>query len=196
MPKILNDGCPVCKNTGRHDEYCPNQPGAFPKTSADIAETVIRNHAIKPEWVRTGEQIRALLEEAASIALGVSAPLHVQHSRAVTTGEPCACGCGLNHKPTLKARPLRPKRRYGVATDYEWSATHKRQRITVWSGSFYSTYEAEGLSLPNGAGFMLSIYDDGEKVRVSCPSPRTDDNYREVDAAIAAALADHYKEMN
>ncbi|MGW5267190.1 hypothetical protein ACWEQ4_00930 [Rhodococcus sp. NPDC003994] len=82
---------------------------------------------------------------------------------------------------------------FGVATDYEYSATHVRQRITVWSGAFYSVREAEGLSLPNGDGFMLTTY-NGDKVRVSCPSPRTEDNYEAVDTAIDAALRAHYAE--
>lgn len=82
---------------------------------------------------------------------------------------------------------------YGVSTDYEYSADHKRQRITVWSGSFYGVFEADGLSLPNDAGYMLTTY-NGEKVRVACPAPRNEDNYQEVDAAVSAALNAHYGE--
>lgn len=83
--------------------------------------------------------------------------------------------------------------RYGVTTDYEYSATHKRERINVWSGSFFSTWEAEGYSLPRGDGYMLTTY-NGDKVRVSCPAPRTDENFRVVDAAISDALTKHHEQ--
>lgn len=75
---------------------------------------------------------------------------------------------------------------YGIMTDYEYSSTHKRQRLTVWSGSFCESLEGEALSLPSG-GFVVTAY-NGDKVRVSCPSPRTDANYMEVDAAIGDAM--------
>lgn len=78
---------------------------------------------------------------------------------------------------------------YGVATDYDW--TGKRDRLIVWSGPFMSTFEAEGLSLPKGDGYMLTTYNDGDKVRVSCPCPRDESNFREVDAAINAALNEY-----
>lgn len=76
--------------------------------------------------------------------------------------------------------------RYGVATDYEWAG--KRDRLVVWSGSFMSTFEAEGIELPKGDGYMLTTYNDGDKVRVSCPTPRDESNYEQVDVAINAAL--------
>ena len=78
---------------------------------------------------------------------------------------------------------------YGVATDYEW--TGKRDRLTVWSGSFMGTFEAEGIELPKSDGYMLTTYNDGGKVRVSCPAPRDDRNFREVDDAINAALNEY-----
>lgn len=77
---------------------------------------------------------------------------------------------------------------YGVATDYEYRG--KRDRVLVWSGAFYSVLEASGLSLPSG-GYMLTTY-NGDKIRVSCPSPRTDENFLAVDEAIDAALRAHY----
>lgn len=80
---------------------------------------------------------------------------------------------------------------YGITTDYEYSAEHKRQRLGVWSGPFFSVREGEALSLPNGAGFMVTTY-NLDKVRVSCPSPRTADNYQEVDLAIGVALNAHH----
>ena len=80
--------------------------------------------------------------------------------------------------------------RYGVMDDYEYNATHKRTRITVWSPPFASVFEADGYSLPNGAGYMLMTY-NGDKVRVAC-SIRDADTYREIDAAISAALNAHH----
>lgn len=81
--------------------------------------------------------------------------------------------------------------RYGIAIDYDYSATHKRQRLTVWSGPFASVWEADALSLPKNDGYMLTTY-TGNKVRVTCPAPRDDENYREVDRAISDALETHY----
>lgn len=83
---------------------------------------------------------------------------------------------------------------YGVRTEYEQNEGRKRDHLTVWSGPFASNYEAAGVSLPRGDGYML-ILAYGGKVRVSCPTPRTDDNYLTVDAAIGAALRAHYGEQ-
>lgn len=80
---------------------------------------------------------------------------------------------------------------FGVMKDYDYSATHKRERLTVWSPPFASVYEAEGLSLPNGDGYMLTTY-NGDKVRVTCPTPRDEANYQAIDAAISAALNEHF----
>ena len=77
--------------------------------------------------------------------------------------------------------------KFSVASDYAYNATHKRDCVTVWSGQFCDTWEATGFSLPSG-GYSLTLY-GGEKVRVPCPSPRTQDNYQEVDAAISSAIA-------
>jgi hypothetical protein len=82
---------------------------------------------------------------------------------------------------------------YGVVTDPDYVAGHTRERIVVWSGPFYGVFEASGLSLPNGAGYMLTTY-NGDKVRVACPSPRDDSNYQEVDEAIDKALTAHHLE--
>ena len=85
---------------------------------------------------------------------------------------------------------------YGITEDYDYTSTHKRERLMIWSGAFMSTYEGEALSLPNGAGYMVTVYGsyflEPVKVRVACPSPRTDANYQEVDAAIGAALNTHH----
>lgn len=80
---------------------------------------------------------------------------------------------------------------YGVATDYDSNDGRKRDYLTVWSGPFFSVWEAVGVSLPKGDGYMLTTY-NGVKVRVVCPTPRTDANYTEVDAAISAALEELY----
>lgn len=80
---------------------------------------------------------------------------------------------------------------YGVTTDYDYSADHKREKIDVWSGAWFSVWEATGLSLPNNTGYMLTTY-NGDKIRVSCGSPQTDANYRDIDAAINTALNAHH----
>lgn len=82
---------------------------------------------------------------------------------------------------------------YGVATDYDRNEGRKRDYIRVWSGPFYSVFEADGVSLPGGDGYMLTTY-NGKKVRVSCPTPRNDKNWQQVDAAVSAALRAHYGE--
>lgn len=79
----------------------------------------------------------------------------------------------------------------GVRTEYEMNAGRKRDYLTVWSGSFYSVYEATGVSLPKMEGYMLTTYND-DRVRVTCPAPRSESNYAEVDEAITKALSAHY----
>lgn len=78
--------------------------------------------------------------------------------------------------------------KYSVATDYDYNATHKRDCITVWSGQFCDQWEGVGFALPGNTGYMLSMYGGG-KVRVACPCPRTEANYRQVDAAVCAAIS-------
>ena len=80
---------------------------------------------------------------------------------------------------------------YGVRTEYDLNEGKRRDYLTVWSGPFSSVWEADGVSLPGGDGYMLTTY-NGDKVRVTCPTPRTDDTYVEVDAAIDAALTAHF----
>jgi hypothetical protein len=82
---------------------------------------------------------------------------------------------------------------FGITTDYEYSSTHKRDRLDVWSGPFYSVWEAEALSLPKRDGYMLRTY-NGDRVRVTCPVGRTDDNWQEIDAAISDALTEHHRQ--
>jgi hypothetical protein len=84
-------------------------------------------------------------------------------------------------------------RHYGIATDYDRNAGRKRDYLTVWTGPFASEYVASGVSLPKGDGYMLSILYGG-KVRVACPTPRTDENFAEIDAAIGDAVTAYYNE--
>lgn len=81
---------------------------------------------------------------------------------------------------------------YGITQDYEYSATHKRDRLMIWSGPFFSVFESEAYTLPKADGYMLTTY-NGDRVRVSCPAPRNEDNWQEVDKALGEALEAHYK---
>lgn len=76
---------------------------------------------------------------------------------------------------------------YGVSTDYDYTSTHKRERLSIWSGPFMSVYEGEAFTLPGGAGYMVTRH-NGDRVRVTCPTPRTDENYTVIDEAINEAL--------
>jgi hypothetical protein len=80
----------------------------------------------------------------------------------------------------------------GVIKDYDYSATHKRERLTLWTGPFASVLEGEAYSLPNGDGYMITVDPGGEKVRVACPTPRDDANYVAIDEALRVALNEHY----
>jgi hypothetical protein len=80
--------------------------------------------------------------------------------------------------------------RYGIIEDHDYNSTHKRKRLTLWSGSFMSDYEGEALSLPKGDGYMVNL-GYGDKVRVECPVERTDANYQEQDKAFNDALNKH-----
>lgn len=79
---------------------------------------------------------------------------------------------------------------YGIIEDYDYNASHKRKRLTLWSGPFASIREGEAYSLPKGDGYMVTL-EYGDKVRVECPVERTNENYREVDAAFNKALNRH-----
>jgi hypothetical protein len=80
---------------------------------------------------------------------------------------------------------------YGLIEDYEYNATHKRKRYTIWSGPFASVREGEMYSLPKGDGFMITL-EYGDKIRVTCPVERTDETYVEQDKAINDALNAYY----
>lgn len=83
---------------------------------------------------------------------------------------------------------------YGIIEDYDYNETHKRHRLSLWSGPFASVREGEAYSLPKGNGYMVNL-GYGDKVRVTCPSPRTSENWIEVDEAINKALNDHSFEV-
>ena len=82
---------------------------------------------------------------------------------------------------------------FGVMTDYEYNWDHKRSRLTIWEGPFMGTYVGEAFS--TRTGFMITDY-NGDKVRVTCPNTRNEDTYRDVDAAINAALSAHFQKEN
>jgi hypothetical protein len=82
-----------------------------------------------------------------------------------------------------------PDVRYGVTTDYDYSAERKRQYLDVWSGPWMHDHEGRAVSRPRGFAITTN---NGAKVYIDCPSPRTDDNYQQVDAAISAALNRHH----
>ena len=73
----------------------------------------------------------------------------------------------------------------GLSIRDEYDTRSGRQRLTLWSGSFCSDYEGEAVELPKHDGYMVDVY--GKKFRVHCASPRTEENYKEVDAAITNA---------
>jgi hypothetical protein len=83
---------------------------------------------------------------------------------------------------------------YGIIVDDEYNATHKRKRLTLWSGPFASVLEGEALSLPKGDGYMVTTY-NGEKIRVEAPVERTSENYEEQDRAFNEALNKHRLEQ-
>lgn len=79
---------------------------------------------------------------------------------------------------------------YGIIEDYDYNASHKRHRLTLWSGPFASVREGEAYSLPKGDGYMVTL-EYGEKVRVECPAPRNSENFIEVDKAFNETLNKH-----
>ena len=79
---------------------------------------------------------------------------------------------------------------YGVLSD-----THeKSSQVEVWSGPFYGTWEASAQVRHGAKSATFTDYSD-EKFRVTLPEgftfPRTEDNYRTIDATISDAYAAH-----
>jgi hypothetical protein len=66
----------------------------------------------------------------------------------------------------------------------EYAPQFGRQLLTLWSGSFADCYLGSALELPQRNGYMVTM--GGRKLRILCESPRTDENYQSVDAALAA----------
>lgn len=62
-----------------------------------------------------------------------------------------------------------------------------RERLTIWSGSFCSEYEGHALQMSDKRGYIIRTW-TGQKLRVECETPRTEDNYQRVDQAINEAL--------
>lgn len=81
---------------------------------------------------------------------------------------------------------------YGVTTDYDRNDGRRRDYLRVWSGPRYHTWEADGVSLPRGDGYMLTTY-NGDRVRVSCPTPRTDETFQQINAALSAHYSGDYR---
>ena len=74
----------------------------------------------------------------------------------------------------------------------EYAPTFGRQRLTLWSGPFACNPLGTATELPNHDGYMVTIDHLmwSHTVRVPCESPRTDENYERVDAAIQAAFTE------
>lgn len=68
----------------------------------------------------------------------------------------------------------------------EYAPKFGRQVLTLWSGTFASDFDGTAVELPNRDGYMVNF--PPHKMRVPCESPRTDENYERVDAAIQAAV--------
>lgn len=76
---------------------------------------------------------------------------------------------------------------YYVASDDQYNATHKRDRLTIWTGPFASEFIADATSLPKRDGYMI-VTRAGKRIRVACEVGRTDANFSAIDSAINAAL--------
>ena len=63
----------------------------------------------------------------------------------------------------------------------EYSPKFGRQRLTLWSGAFASTFEGWATELPGHDGFMVELDYFRGKMRVICEAPRTDENWIRVD---------------
>ena len=69
----------------------------------------------------------------------------------------------------------------------EYAPKFGRQRLTLWSGAFASSFAGWAVELPGHDGFMVELdYSRGKK-RVTCEAPRDDDNWQRVDKAINEA---------
>ncbi len=76
----------------------------------------------------------------------------------------------------------------------EYTPRFGRQYLTLWSGMFAEQYEGSALELPGHNGYMITLgeyVDDQLKIKVSCSSPRTDQNFHEVDQEINDQLEEN-----
>ena len=83
--------------------------------------------------------------------------------------------------------------RYGVM-DHGGAA--RSAPLSVWSGPFMSTREADGRAVIGARQITLTVY-SGDKVIVRLPDgatfPRTPENFEAIDAAISKALNEYEK---
>jgi hypothetical protein len=76
-----------------------------------------------------------------------------------------------------------------VSVRDDYAPRFGRQVLSLWGGGFASDYGGQAWELPAHDGFMVSLDYGSARVRVTCPAPRTDENYQAVDAAIGEAYA-------
>lgn len=84
--------------------------------------------------------------------------------------------------------------RYGVTEDWRRNARTKLHHMLIWEGTFSDQFVGYADELPRHDGYMITLEYAG-KIRVTCPAPRNDDNWQEVDAAINAAIDEHYMKL-
>lgn len=87
--------------------------------------------------------------------------------------------------PNVRREEFSLMRHYSIRDEY--APLFGRQRLTLWAGAYASQLEGSAWELPGHNGYVVTLY-GGERVRVECEAPRTDDNYRRVDSAICAAI--------
>lgn len=78
----------------------------------------------------------------------------------------------------------------------EYAPRFGRQNLTIWSGGFASDMEGWAQELPGHDGFMVTLEFSRGNVRVECPAPRNEENFEEVDDAIAKAIREFLAERD
>lgn len=84
---------------------------------------------------------------------------------------------------------------YGITTE----GTQRTQNFTVWEGDFMSSPVGYGVMRHGATRTTITLLDYvGTKLKVSLPKgvtfPRTEGNYRDINAALSDALSAHYLE--
>lgn len=75
----------------------------------------------------------------------------------------------------------------GVTDNY--APPFGRQELNLWTGAFMSEHVGFAWELPKHNGYMVRANANTDlKLKVSCPAPRTDENYEIVDAALEKAV--------